>query len=50
MSHQVAEYAAAGMDAHVPKPIDVAALFATIERLLSEPPPEAKPAKARRAG
>ena len=50
MSHQVAEYAAAGMDAHVPKPIDVAALFATMERLLNEPaeaPPQ--PAKRRRA-
>jgi signal transduction histidine kinase/CheY-like chemotaxis protein len=37
MSHQVAEYAGAGMDAHVAKPIDVATLIATIESLLARP-------------
>jgi PAS domain S-box-containing protein len=34
MSHQVSQYLAAGMDAFVAKPIDVALLFATIEDLL----------------
>ncbi len=34
MSHQVTEYAAAGMDAVVPKPLDAAALFNAIERAL----------------
>jgi PAS domain S-box-containing protein len=34
MAHQVAEYLAAGMDAHVPKPIDVAKLFETLEAAL----------------
>ena len=36
MAHQVAEYEGAGMDAHVPKPIDAALLFGAIERLLAE--------------
>ena len=31
MSHQVADYAAAGMDAHVAKPIEAAALFAALQ-------------------
>jgi signal transduction histidine kinase/ActR/RegA family two-component response regulator len=34
MSHQITEYAAAGMDAVVPKPLDAAALFDAIERAL----------------
>jgi PAS domain S-box-containing protein len=34
MSHQLAEYTAAGMNACVTKPIDAAALFRAIERLL----------------
>ena len=34
MTHQLAEYAAAGMDGVVPKPINVAALFTAIERAL----------------
>jgi signal transduction histidine kinase/CheY-like chemotaxis protein len=34
MTHQVAEYHAAGMDQMVPKPIDVAALFAAMELAL----------------
>ena len=34
MTHQVAEYEAAGMDHMVPKPIDVASLFATMELAL----------------
>ncbi|WP_374574431.1 ATP-binding protein [Phenylobacterium sp.] len=37
MVHQVAELRAAGMDAHVGKPIDVTQLFATIEQVLSPP-------------
>ena len=40
MTHQVAEYHAAGMDGMVPKPIDIAALFQAMERAL-EPAPEA---------
>jgi signal transduction histidine kinase/ActR/RegA family two-component response regulator len=34
MTHQVAEYQAAGMDGMVPKPIDVAALFQAMEQAL----------------
>jgi len=35
MTHQVAEYKAAGMDAMVAKPIDVPTLFAAIEKAIS---------------
>ncbi|HEY3796873.1 MAG TPA: ATP-binding protein [Caulobacteraceae bacterium] len=35
MSHQVAEYLAAGMDAHVGKPISAAELFATIAEVMA---------------
>ena len=35
MSHQVAEYLAAGMDTVVPKPIEVARLYAALEAVLS---------------
>jgi signal transduction histidine kinase/CheY-like chemotaxis protein len=35
MSHQVADYEAAGMDMVVPKPLDAAMLFEAIERALS---------------
>ena len=34
MTHQVAEYEAAGMDSMAPKPIDIAALFAAMEQAL----------------
>ena len=34
MTHQVAEYEAAGMDSMVPKPIDIAALFQAMELAL----------------
>jgi CheY-like chemotaxis protein len=34
MTHQVAEYLAAGMDGMVPKPIDIAALFRAMEQAL----------------
>jgi CheY-like chemotaxis protein len=34
MTHQVAEYEAAGMDGMVPKPIDIAALFQAMEQAL----------------
>ncbi len=34
MSHQIADYIAAGMDAHVSKPIEAAKLFAAIEQAL----------------
>ena len=37
MAHQVAEYASAGMDAHVAKPVDLRTLCATIETLLARP-------------
>ena len=51
MSHQVAEYASAGMDAHVAKPIDLRTLCSTIEALLASEPEEAPapPAAARGA-
>jgi two-component system, sensor histidine kinase len=39
-SHQINEYAAAGMDAHVAKPIELATLQAVIEQVLSEDEPE----------
>jgi signal transduction histidine kinase/CheY-like chemotaxis protein len=38
MTHQVAEYLAAGMDAFVPKPIEVGALFAAMEAVLATTP------------
>jgi PAS domain S-box-containing protein len=43
LSHQVSAYTRAGMDAHVPKPIDMNLLHAEIERLISsaDPPFEA---------
>ena len=37
MSHQVEEYLAIGMTAHVAKPIDAKTLYATIEKALAEP-------------
>ncbi|HEY9219297.1 MAG TPA: ATP-binding protein [Phenylobacterium sp.] len=36
MAHQVAEHRAAGMDAHVSKPIDAAALFNTLQSVLDD--------------
>jgi CheY-like chemotaxis protein len=39
MSHQVSQYLAAGMDGHVAKPIDAAALFEALRRA-AEPVPE----------
>jgi signal transduction histidine kinase/CheY-like chemotaxis protein len=51
MAHQVAEYLAVGMDAHVAKPIDVRVLFPAMERLLSGgDAPASEPAPARAAG
>ena len=38
MSHQLAEYRDAGMDAHVAKPIDLTLLFETLDQVLGEPP------------
>jgi CheY-like chemotaxis protein len=50
MTHQVAEYQAAGMDGMVPKPIDIAALFQAMERAL-EPAEAQEPAeRAAQAG
>ncbi|WP_372785354.1 ATP-binding protein [Phenylobacterium sp.] len=46
MTHQVAEYEAAGMDDMVPKPIDVPTLFAAMKRALDKDA-TAEPAKAR---
>ena len=43
MSHQVSEYAAAGMDAHVAKPIDLRILCSAIETLLAASGEEAQP-------
>jgi signal transduction histidine kinase/ActR/RegA family two-component response regulator len=50
MAHQVAEYSAAGMDAHVPKPIEVRVLFPTIEKLLAGSGEPAHERAAARAG
>ncbi len=36
LSHQVEEYLAAGMDGHVPKPIEIAKLYDAISRALTE--------------
>jgi signal transduction histidine kinase/CheY-like chemotaxis protein len=48
MSHQVAEYFETGMDAHIPKPIEIGALSAALERLLAQPAQvEAPPARKR---
>jgi CheY-like chemotaxis protein len=46
MSHQVADYEAAGMDAVVPKPLDAAALFNAIERALEPAEDQAASAAA----
>jgi signal transduction histidine kinase/AmiR/NasT family two-component response regulator len=46
MTHQVAEYEAAGMDSMVPKPIDIAALFAAMEQALEPVDAEAEPQQA----
>ena len=37
MTHQVAEYFSAGMDGIIPKPIDLTALFRTMELALTAP-------------
>jgi len=49
MAHQIAEYAAAGMDAFVAKPIKVEQLFAAIEAAM-ERPRETRPAVVRTSG
>jgi PAS domain S-box-containing protein len=46
MSHQVAEYIAAGMDGHVAKPIEAARLYSALEQILNG---DAKPADERAA-
>jgi signal transduction histidine kinase len=48
MSHQVQEYLAAGMTAHVAKPIDARELYRTIQAMLQTPssPPASEPAVA----
>ncbi|WP_293367973.1 ATP-binding protein [Phenylobacterium sp.] len=46
MTHQVAEYQAAGMDGMVPKPIDITALFAAMEQALEPAPNDAEEAAA----
>ena len=38
MSHQLAEYRDAGMDAHVAKPIELAMLFEVLDQVLGEAP------------
>lgn len=45
ISHQVAEYLAAGMDAHVAKPVEAAKLFEAVQAML-----EATDAQAARRG
>jgi len=42
MSHQVEQYLAAGMDTHVAKPIEAAALFAALSAAVSGSPAEAE--------
>jgi CheY-like chemotaxis protein len=39
MTHQVAEYVAAGMDDHVAKPIEAAQLFRALEQALQPAEP-----------
>jgi signal transduction histidine kinase/ActR/RegA family two-component response regulator len=46
MSHQVADYEAAGMDMVVPKPLDAAKLFEAIEWVLGLPPAQPEAAAA----
>ncbi|HEY3947554.1 ATP-binding protein [Phenylobacterium sp.] len=46
MTHQVAEYEAAGMDGMAPKPIDITALIHAMERALEPRPSEAVDAAA----
>ena len=41
MTHQVAEYDAAGMDGVVAKPVDLATLFGVMEQALAVDPGEA---------
>ncbi len=42
MTHQVAGYAAAGMDGFIPKPIEVTQLFATLDEMLVRSAPDAQ--------
>jgi signal transduction histidine kinase/ActR/RegA family two-component response regulator len=49
MTHQLAEYAAAGMDGVVPKPINIAALFTMIQQTLERADPGAAEAQRREA-
>jgi signal transduction histidine kinase/CheY-like chemotaxis protein len=46
MTHQLAEYTAAGIDDVVPKPIDITRLFAVLERVLNEVEAEPETASA----
>jgi signal transduction histidine kinase len=46
MAHHVAEYAEVGMDAHIPKPLDIRALSAMIEKLLAPREVAASPQRA----
>jgi CheY-like chemotaxis protein len=41
MSHQLEEYAAAGMDGHLAKPLDAATLYGALASVLAEPAAEA---------
>ena len=44
MSHQVAEYLAAGMDGHVAKPIEAGRLFEALEAILGDAPADERAA------
>ena len=46
MAHQVKQYLAAGMDGHVAKPIEIAALYAMLNSVLAEPAEETEQSAA----
>jgi CheY-like chemotaxis protein len=46
MTHQLAEYEAAGMDGVVPKPIDIAKLFEAMDQALAKAPAAAPAAES----
>ena len=49
MSHQIADYHLAGMDAHVAKPIEAGKLFAALEAVINAGPSQMVPQRSKRA-